>query len=170
MKSIITTVLALVSVTAEAHITVEQGRAQAGAYYNLVFGVPHGCEGSPTRALTVFLPEGFVGAKPMPKAGWALDSKKEKLNKPYKAHGKLIDERVAVITWSGGRLNDTHYDEFTIRLQLPAEPGLKRFRVLQQCEQGKIDWSEAPIEGKAAPRYPGPTLEVTPAAHGAHHH
>ncbi|HKO87812.1 MAG TPA: YcnI family protein [Burkholderiales bacterium] len=170
MRTILLSSLLFVSASTQAHITLEQGHAQAGAYYKTVLGVPHGCEGSSTRALTVFLPEGFVGAKPMPKAGWTLDVKKEKLSKPYEAHGRLIDERVAVVSWSGGRLLDTEYDEFVIRLQLPAEPGVKRFRVLQQCEQGQIDWSEAPAEGKPAPRYPSPTLEVRPAEHGLHHH
>ena len=169
MKSILLGATFLfLSMPAFAHVTLEQARAPAGSYYKAVFRVSHGCEGSPTRAITVFLPEGVVGAKPMPKAGWTLESKKEKLPKSYESHGTIVDERVAVISWSGGRLLDSEYDEFAIRMQLPAETGLRRFRILQQCEQGQTDWSEMPTADKAA-RYPAPTLEVIPAA-GGHHH
>lgn len=152
-----------------AHVTLEQARAEAGGYYKAVLRVPHGCDGSPTKAITVHLPPGVVGAKPMPKPGWKLETQIEKLAKPYMAHGKSIDERVAVISWSGGRLLDSEYDEFVLRASLPAEPGMLRFRVLQECEQGRVDWSETAAPGKRTP-YPAPVLEVTPAATGHHHH
>ncbi|HKY02364.1 MAG TPA: DUF1775 domain-containing protein, partial [Burkholderiales bacterium] len=65
----------LLAYPAFAHVTLEQGSAQTGSYYKAVFRVSHGCEGSPTRAFKIFLPEGAMGAKPMPKAGWTLDVK-----------------------------------------------------------------------------------------------
>ena len=161
---------ALLSTATFAHITLEEPGAQAGSMYKAVFRITHGCEGSPTRSIVVYLPPGVVGAKPMPKAGWNLSIQKEKLAQPYEMHGKKIDERAAVIEWEGGRLQDSEYDEFVIRMSLPAEPGVVRFRILQKCEQGEMDWAATPAIDKPAPKYPAPALELKPASAPAHHH
>ena len=56
-----------------AHVSLEQGTAAVGAIYRANFRVPHGCEGHATTIrITVQLPEGVTGARPMPKAGWSL--------------------------------------------------------------------------------------------------
>ncbi|MEC5397555.1 YcnI family copper-binding membrane protein [Uliginosibacterium sp. H1] len=154
-----------------AHVSLEQNSAQAGSTYKAVFRVPHGCDGSPTRAITVFLPEGFVGAKPMPKAGWKLETKSEKLAHPYDSHGTKITERVAVVSWSGGRLLDSEYDEFIVRASLPKEAGSTRIRVLQECEKGATDWNAAPTPENRDPAHPAPKLDILPSgASGGHHH
>ena len=49
---------AFFSTGALAHITLEQPSAEAGSYYKAVFRVGHGCDGSPTQAITVHLPPG----------------------------------------------------------------------------------------------------------------
>ncbi|MDQ8022013.1 MAG: YcnI family protein [Moraxellaceae bacterium] len=165
-----TLLLAAAPSLAFAHVSLEQNSAQAGSTYKAVFRVPHGCDGSPTRAITVFLPEGFVGAKPMPKADWKLETKSEKLAHPYDSHGTKISERVAVVSWSGGRLLDSEYDEFIVRTALPKEAGSARIRVLQECEKGATDWNEAPVEGKPNPAHPAPKLDILPSGAGAHHH
>jgi len=170
MKKSFAAALALFAAPAFGHITLEQASAVAGSGYKAVFRVPHGCEASSTRAITIFLPPGVVGAKPMPKPGWTLDIKMEKLAKPYEMHGKLIGERPGVISWSGGSLRDSEYDEFVLRATLPAAPGTLHFRVLQQCEKGEADWVEVPVQGRPAPKYPAPSLELTPASPHAHHH
>lgn len=163
--------LAVLSTTAvQAHVTLEQQSATASTTYKAVFRVGHGCEGSPTTAVTVFLPEGFVGFKPMPKAGWQLDVKTEKLAQPYESHGKPVTERVASVSWRGGRLLDGEYDEFVMRGSLPATPGKRWIRVLQQCEKGQNDWAEVPVEGKPRPAFPPAALDIQPAAGHAHHH
>jgi periplasmic copper chaperone A len=158
---------------AQAHINLEQKSAIAGTSYKAVFRVGHGCDGSPTTSLTVFMPEGFVGAKPMPKAGWKLDIKTEKLDKPYDSHGTPVGERTAQFTWSGGRLLDAEYDEFVIVMPLPDSTGKRAIHVLQQCEKGQNDWAAVAVEGQEKPRFPAPTLDVVPAAPVAgheHHH
>lgn len=158
--------------SAQAHITLEQKSAVAGSTYKAVFRVGHGCEGSPTTALTVFMPEGFVGAKPMPKAGWKLDAKTEKLDKPFDSHGTPVTERTTQISWSGGRLPDTEYDEFVISMTLPANAGKRWIHVLQQCEKGQNDWVSVPMEGQAEARFPAPALDILPAESSStvHHH
>ena len=150
---------------AHAHVTFEQAAAPAGSNYKAVLRVPHGCSGSPTRSITLFLPHDMIAAKPMPKAGWQLSIKNEKLSSPIQGgHGESITERVSEVTWSGARLLDSEYDEFVVRIPLPNTAGKRAIRVLQQCEKGENDWAAIAIPGEPRPAYPAPTLDIQPAA------
>src|SRR5258708_40281803 len=64
----------LVTSYAFAHITLETQQAPVGASYKAVMRVPHGCEGTATTAIRVRVPDGMIGVKPMPKAGWQLNT------------------------------------------------------------------------------------------------
>ncbi|OYV01005.1 MAG: nuclear export factor GLE1, partial [Burkholderiales bacterium PBB5] len=75
---------------AHAHVTLEQAQAPAGSTTKAVLRVGHGCNGSATHTVTVQLPAGFRGAKPVPKAGWALALQKAPLAQPYDSHGRTI--------------------------------------------------------------------------------
>lgn len=161
LKSWIAVVLAAAALPAVAHVTLAQQSAPAGSYYKATFRVGHGCSGSPTQAVTVFLPEGFQGAKPMPKAGWQIDTTLTPLAKPYNSHGKLVKEEVSAISWKGGALPDAHFDEFALFGKLPANnPGKIYFKVLQECENGKNEWFGIPEAGKALRDMPRPAAEL----------
>jgi uncharacterized protein YcnI len=70
-----------------AHVTLEQGTFLAGSTYHATFRVPHGCEGHTAMTrLTVRLPEGVTGARPMPKAGWTLRIVPASLSRQATAH------------------------------------------------------------------------------------
>ncbi|WLI90488.1 YcnI family protein [Massilia sp. R2A-15] len=126
MKSSTLLIAALLAAPmAHAHITIEQTSAPAGAYQKLTFRVGHGCEGSATSGITVILPEAIARAKPMPKAGWAI----------------TIGERD--VSWKGGPLPDAQYDEFVMQVKLPAAAGKQVFKVIQQCEKGRAEWTPA---------------------------
>ena len=71
-RSCLILVAALTASPAAAHITLETKQATVGSYYKAVFAVPHGCKGSPTVKIRVQIPEGVIGVKPMPKAGWTV--------------------------------------------------------------------------------------------------
>ena len=160
--------------TAHAHVTLEQASAPAGSYYKAVLRVGHGCAGLPTTALRVQLPAGFKGAKPMPKSGWTLSTRSEKLAQPYISHGKTVSEDVSEITWTANNheawLADAHYDEFVLRGQLPEQAGALWFKVLQSCEagdkSGSNDWSQIPSSGMSTQglKTPAALLQVMPAA------
>lgn len=152
--------------TAHAHVVLDQRVALAGSYYRGAFRVGHGCDGSATVAVTVRIPDGVRGAKPMPKAGWTIERRVEKLTPPYDSHGKKVTDDVVAITWRGGPLPDKFFDEFAIQMQLPATPGPLWFKVLQQCEKGEIDWATVPATGTSTRgiKAPAALLEVTPAA------
>ncbi|WP_075795499.1 YcnI family copper-binding membrane protein [Massilia putida] len=150
---------------AHAHITIAPASAPAGAYQTIVFKVGHGCDGSATTGITVLLPDG-VTAKPMPKPGWTINLVEGKLATPLQIHGKTITSAVREIAWRGGPLPDAYYDEFTLQAKLPDLPARYVFKVGQQCEKGRTDWSDVDPASKT----PAPVLEVMPAAMPPHHH
>ena len=141
---------------AHAHITLEQRAAPAGSTYKAVFRVGHGCAGSATRAVVVYLPAGVTHAHPMPKPGWALDA--------LPTSGEATQ-----IAWRGGPLLDAHYDEFVLRAQLRAQPGPLWWRVQQVCENGEVDWANVPATGTDTHGVatPAALLQVLPAAYAA---
>lgn len=179
MKHLFSTfsMLTVLATCAQAHVTLEQPRVDAGNYYKAVLRVGHGCAGSPTRQISVRLPAGFRGAKPMPKAGWAVTVRRAALAEPYESHGQKFSDDVAEISWQAmsreSWLPDTHYDEFVLRGQAPLAVGPAWFRVRQVCEQGEIDWAELPADDKPLPslKSPAALLEVVaPDPHAGHAH
>ena len=158
------------SVTAAfSHVVLETRSAPAGSAYKAVFQVGHGCQGSATTGISVQIPAGFQGARPYPKAGWTLAIKTGKLAKPYESYGKQVTEDVTAISWTAAGkdavLQDTYFDEFVLRGQLPETAGPLWFKVLQTCENGSADWSEVPASGSSAKglKSPAALLEVTGA-------
>jgi len=151
-----------------AHITIETQRATAGTAYKAVFRVPHGCEGQPTIAIRIRIPDGIVGVKPQPKPGWRINIVRDKLATPITgAHGNKITQAVREIDWSGGRLPDDNYDEFVMRIDLPDTPNVTLyFPVVQQCEKDVHRWIEIPEGGRPASGYrePAPSLRLLPKA------
>ncbi len=167
----------LLSASVQAHVTLEQPRAEAGSAYKAVLRIGHGCDGSPTRALSVRVPAGFRGAKPMPKPGWTVTIRREALAEPYESHGRKVGDDVAEITWQadagGAGLPDAYYDEFVLRGQAPLAVGPAWFRVRQVCDKGSIDWAELPpVDGAARElKAPAARLDVTaPDPHAGHAH
>jgi periplasmic copper chaperone A len=172
------TLLALLGITAShAHVVLEEPAALAGSSYRASFRVSHGCSGSPTTGIKVFMPAGVRGAKPMPKAGWTLTTQRAILAQPYESHGKTIREDVVEVTWvaqsAAAALPDDWYDEFVLRATLPQEAGALWFRVLQTCASGQLDWADIPAQGTSTRgmKTPAALLEVLPSGRaGAHAH
>ena len=160
----------LTASAAHAHVVLEQKSASAASYYKATFMVGHGCEGSPTTSIRIAIPQGVIAVKPMPKTDWTLQTRIEPLNPPQEPHGKPVTEAVAEVTWDGGTLADSNYDEFVMLMRLPADPGRLFFKVIQGCEQDENRWEQVPAEGKTTRdyRFPAAVLEVL-AAPGAHH-
>jgi uncharacterized protein YcnI len=173
---IIATLLAIISTPLFAHVVLEEKSAPAGSSYKAVLRVSHGCEGSATTGITVQIPAGFKGAKPMPKAGWVLSIKSAKLRAPYVNHGKQITEDVTEVSWVADShefwLLDAHYDEFILRGTLPDSVGTLWFKVLQTCEKGQNHWTEIPTSGTSTTglKAPAALLEVIPVKSHEHQH
>ena len=73
------TALLALAFGAQAHTTLETQQAPVSSTYKAVLRVGHGCEGAPTLKLRVRIPEGVINVKPMPKAGWEMET----VNAPY---------------------------------------------------------------------------------------
>lgn len=158
------------------HVVLDEPVALAGSSYKATLRVAHGCEGSPTTAITVLLPAGFQGAKPMPKAGWVLAVRRDKLAQPYSSHGRQVTQDVTEISWTAAArenwLPDAWFDEFVLRGSLPAEAGPLWFKVLQTCETGRAEWTQLPAAGTSIQglKFPAILLEVLPSGLAGHQH
>jgi copper(I)-binding protein len=137
--------LALLTVTpgALAHVSISESRAEMGANYQGILRVGHGCDASPTTALTVRLPAGFSSARGLPKAGWTVST----------GPGE--------ITWTaapGAALPTKEKGEFVLAGKVPNKPGALWFKVLQQCEQGSLDWAQLPASGTSTEGLKSPAV------------
>jgi len=166
-----------VAMPAAAHVTLEQPQAAAGSIYKAVLRVGHACAGATTTtAITVRLPAGFAGAKPIPKAGWITTVQRAALAQPYESHGRRVTEDVTTVSWQAASpasaLSGDFYDEFVVRGQLPESPGMLWFKVLQTCDVGASDWAQVPASGSSVKglSLPAAPLEIMPAGHGSHNH
>lgn len=174
-KILATLIVALGITTAQAHVVLEEPAALAGSSYRAAFRVGHGCAGSPTTGIQVYLPAGVRGAKPMPKAGWALTTRRAPLAQPYESHGKTVREDVVEISWTvqnpAQALPDDWYEEFVLRASLPAQAGALWFRVLQTCASGQLDWADIPAQGTSTRgmKTPAALLEVLPGGGASAH-
>jgi uncharacterized protein YcnI/copper(I)-binding protein len=134
-----------------AHVTLATGEARAGTYYKAVFQVPHGCDGAATQTIRIQIPEGVIGVKPMPKAGWTLNITRGAYAKSYQSHGKAVTEGPKEIVWSGGSLSDDNYDEFVFTSFLAGDfrPGQAiSFPTVQQCAKGEVRWDQVASDGQ----------------------
>jgi uncharacterized protein YcnI len=157
MKTLLIPLLLATAGAAQAHITLEQPEAPAGSSYRAVFKVGHGCEGgAATKEIVVTLPEGLRGAKPSPKAGWTLTLSPGQIRWTASSEASY--------------LQDAWYDEFIVRIGLPAEPGELWFAVRQVCTQGEANWAERPTADNPRPREPALRLKLLPARPEAHTH
>ena len=158
--------IALATGTAFAHVSLENGEAAVGASYKAVFRVPHGCDGKPTIAVRVQIPEGLIAVKPMPKHGWTLEKVKGKYGKTYDYYGTPLSEGVKEMAWKGGSLADDEYDEFILRGMLTADLPVGEmlyFPVVQECPDGATErWIELPAEGQSIDdlEYPAPGIKL----------
>ena len=162
------TALLAVAFGAQAHTTLETQQATVSSTYKAVLRVGHGCDGAPTLKLRVRIPDGVINVKPMPKAGWEMETVNAPYEYKYDYHGTAVSEGVREIVWTG-KLLDEHYDEFVFRAYLTdsLKPDTKLyFPLVQECEGGKADrWIEIPADGESADDYehPAPGLKLLPA-------
>jgi len=148
----------LAATEALAHVTLETAAAPAGSTYKAVLRVGHGCDGSPTTAIRVRIPEGMIAVKPMPKPGWELTTKEAPYANPVQYFESTLTSGVTEIAWTGGSLPDAWYDEFVFRGRLPDLPdgSMLWFPVVQECAEGAHRWIEVPVAGRSADDYEEP--------------
>jgi uncharacterized protein YcnI/copper(I)-binding protein len=168
-------ILSAAPAIAFAHASLLTPETPADSGYLAVLQVPHGCKGKPTTEVQIKLPEGFIAAKPMPKAGWDIEIIKGKYQKSYTLHGETINEGALEIRWKNGNLPDEYYDTFTISGAFSGIPAgtTVPFVSTQLCgADARVAWTEIPAEGQSAHdlKNPAPTVTLTAAEEHEHHH
>ncbi|GAA1842637.1 YcnI family protein [Microbacterium koreense] len=140
---------------ASAHVVVSPGTATAGGYSVLTFAFSHGCDGSPTTALAIDLPEGIESVAPEIAPGWSIE-----------AVG--ADEGVATeVIFTADEPIDAHL-RATVSVQVKfAEDTAGQtvaFPVVQSCVEGENAWVELAEEGQDPHDLDAPAPLVTIAA------
>ena len=133
-----------------AHVSFETAQAAPNSTYKAVLRIPHGCEGQPTLKVRVRIPEGIVAVKPMPKAGWTLETARGSYVRAYQVHGETLSEGVTDVVWSGS-LEDGHYDEFVFQARFTDayQPSATiDFPVVQECGKLTQEWTGVPAAGQ----------------------
>lgn len=159
--------------SAAAHVSLEQGEAEIGKSYKAVLKIPHGCDGEPTIAVKIDIPEGYIGVKPMPKPGWKTETARGSYAANYAYyHGAVLKDGVSSVTWSGGELRDDFFDEFVVSGFIARElrPGPLYFKVQQKCANGELSWSEVPAAGADPHSLKSPAAILTLVAGDAGEH
>lgn len=151
---------------ASAHVTIAEPEHEAGAYTLLTFGVPHGCEGSPTTELRIQMPESIPLVTPTVNPNWDVDKRMEELAEPIDAgHGEQLTERVSEVVYTAKTpLEDGYREAFVLSVQMPEDAAGETiyFPTIQTCETGETAWIEIPEAGDdpEALAAPAPSIEV----------
>jgi len=124
---------------ASAHVHVTPEAASAGATETLTFSFAHGCDGSPTTALAVDIPEGVGNATPLVQGGWSITRELGSDGVPtrvvYTADTPVEDGLKATVSM------DVLFTEETADTTLA-------FPVTQTCAEGETAWTQIAEEGE----------------------
>jgi len=152
--------LAAVPLAASAHVTVTPSGTAAGSYTVLTFAFSHGCEGSPTTAIAIDIPESIASVSPT-------------LNPNYTIEKVADGDRTSQVVYTAiTPVQDGYRDTIELSLQLPEDAAGETlaFPVLQTCEVGETNWNQVAEEGEEEPESPAPVLVVTEATGDGHGH
>jgi periplasmic copper chaperone A len=147
-----------VPLAASAHVTVTPSSTAAGGSSVLTFAFGHGCNGSPTTALTIDIPESIRAVSPTLHPNWTIEKITE-------------GDRIAQIVYTAiTPVEEGFRDAIELSVQLPQDAAGETlvFPVLQTCAEGETNWNELAEEGASEPESPAPTILVTEAT-GAEH-
>ncbi|MFD5792376.1 YcnI family protein [Streptomyces diastatochromogenes] len=151
---------------ASAHVTVHPESYAKGATDGvLTFRVPNEEDGASTTKVQVFLPTDHpvLGVLVSPQDGWTAKVTDTKLKTPVKTDDGTITDAVSEITWTGGKIDPGHYEDFNVAFgQLPDDTDQLTFKTLQTYSDGKTArWIEEAQQGGDEPENPAPVLKLT---------
>lgn len=152
--------LAAVPLAASAHVTVTPSGTAAGSYTVLTFAYSHGCEGSPTTAIAIDIPESIASVSPT-------------LNPNHTIEKVADGDRTSQVVYTAiTPVPDGYRDTIELSLQLPEDAAGETlaFPVLQTCEVGETNWNQVAEAGEEEPESPAPVIVVTEATGDGHGH
>ncbi|HYQ01554.1 MAG TPA: YcnI family protein [Polyangiaceae bacterium] len=150
---------ALVSSTAQAHVSIASGPAFAKTSQEVAFGVGHGCAGADTVRVQIDIPAGVTSVRPETSDFGQVDVETD-------AGGSVVS-----VTWTKADANvldaDTQYYKLLLRLKAPDQPFTKVYFPAHQTCRAKdgtetvVDWVGID-EAEDSMIEPAPTLYVLP--------
>ncbi len=146
---------------AQAHVTLNPREWEAGGFARFAIRVPNERDNGATTKVTVQFPESVVSARFMPEPGWKRTIKMARLDEPIEEEGEEpITERIASVTWSGGRIEPNEFVEFGVSFQVPDTPGEDLvFPAVQTYSNGEVvRWIAPDPEAET----PAPRVAVLP--------
>lgn len=124
---------------ASAHVHVTPEEASANASSRLTFSFSHGCDGSPTTALAVQIPDGVDGVTPVLDGAWTIERELGDDGIPtrvvYTAAAPVEDGVSASVSMD-------------VIFASSAADSDVAFPVLQTCATGETDWAQIAEEGQ----------------------
>lgn len=137
------------STGATAHNVLSVNEGQAGYLFPMTINVNHGCKGEPVVGVRLKIPESIVDTKASQKAGWNIEYKMRKLDKPITQHGREITEVIDEIYWKDPAqpLATDGWAAFEFRVRLPDTPGeVLYFKNITVCPKGTDPYVDLPKE------------------------
>ncbi|HEY8523654.1 MAG TPA: DUF1775 domain-containing protein [Acidimicrobiales bacterium] len=157
-------VLVVAAPMAAAHVSVNPGEAPKGGYAALTFRVPNERDDASTTEVEVNIPleTPIANVRVQPKPGWTYRIERTELDEPIESHGEEITEVVSSITWTGGEIGASEFDEFNVSVgPLPTDVDQIYFPSIQTYSSGEVvRWIEEPVEGEDEPENPAPVLTL----------
>ncbi|MGZ0711255.1 DUF1775 domain-containing protein (plasmid) [Coraliomargarita sp. W4R53] len=162
----IATGLALVVATplmASAHVHVDPGEVTAGSSQTLTFSFSHGCEGSPTTALVLDMPDEVTTVTPVLDGAWSISRELGSDGIPtqvtYTALHAVEDGLKANVSMA-------------VTFEEAAANTAVAFPITQACETGENAWVEVAEEGEDADSLesPAPVVSVGEFSEDDGHH
>jgi periplasmic copper chaperone A len=152
-----------VPAAAEAHVTVNPREWEAGGFARFAVRVPNERDGADTTRVTLQFPENVVSASFQPVEGWKRRVEMERLDEPIEEEGEEpVTERLARVTWFGGRIRPGEFQEFGVSFQVPEDAAGESlaFPSIQRYSNGEVVRWIGPEDADE----PAPLVTVLPAA------
>jgi len=158
------TLLAIASsLSASAHVSLEENTAQPGTFTTLTFRVPNeSADGASTNKLTVSLPTGtsLLGSVSyVPAAGWTAELVTTKLAAPITSGDDTITEAVTRVVWTATPGSEYGPGSLGIfKLFVGPVPDVGQLKL--PVDQGYSDGSVVSWSGGPGAEHPAPVLYV----------
>lgn len=172
----VATGVAVTALPASAHVEIEEAEVAAGGTAIVTFGVPHGCDESPTTVVRIQIPDSIRSAVPTQNASWDIRTVTEKLDEPSEAgEGGTVRERVSEVDFTARTPMPIGVrDDLRIAVAVPEDLAGSTlvFPTIQECVDGTTEWTQLPSEGQDPEEltYPAPAVAVVAATGDEDHH
>jgi len=147
---------------ASAHVHVTPDESAAGTTSRLAFSFSHGCDDSPTTAITITIPERIDGVTPVLDGAWTITR-------------DLGDDGIATqVTYTAVTPVESGIAaavSLDVIFASSAAETTVAFPVLQTCVEGQTDWAEVAAEGQTEDdlESPAPVVAVGAVTEDAGH-